>query len=34
LGRVKRYLWSSIFAYNLQVIARIRLEAAKAKATA
>ena len=28
----KRYLWSSIFAYNLQVIARTRLEAAKAAA--
>jgi len=28
----KRYVWSSIFAYNLQVIARIRLEAAKAAA--
>lgn len=24
----KRYVWSSIFAYNLQVIARIKLEAA------
>ena len=30
----KRYLWSSIFAYNLQVIARIRLESAKAQAAA
>ena len=31
----KRYVWSSIFAYNLQVIARIRIEAAKvAKAAA
>ena len=30
----KRYLWSSIFAYNLQVIARFRLESAKAKAAA
>ena len=29
----KRYVWSSIFAYNLQVIARIRLDE-KAKATA
>ena len=28
----KRYLWSSIFAYNLQVIARVRLESAKAAA--
>jgi len=24
----KRYVWSSIFAYNLQVIARIKLQAA------
>ena len=28
----KRYVWSSIFAYNLQVIARIKLEAAKQEA--
>ena len=31
-GGFKRYVWSSIFAYNLQVIARIKLESAKAAA--
>ena len=31
-GGFKSYVWSSIFAYNLQVIARIKLESAKAAA--
>ena len=31
-GGFKSYVWSSIFAYNLQVIARIKLESVKAAA--
>ena len=31
-GGFKSYVWSSIFAYNLQVIARIKLESGKAAA--